>query len=159
MTNNGSIILTTLFKAKTDIFLALGTGPGGIPWVDPPEEDPTHTELLAEIGRRRITLSNYVVEDPVGTIGINNNYYSTVLTPTYQLYLKFMLDIGDAADETICQFGIFTNVVTDPILPEGQNYFTQDQLIDPGQLFFLVNIPAFTVDPVKRLIFDCVLEF
>lgn len=160
MTKQGSLVLASLFKGRTDTYVAVGKMPEGqTEWVSPPPEDINAITLLNEIGRHRVTLTNYVEQDPLGVIGVNNIYYNPTLTPTNLVYVKFVFDVGNAGSERVCQFGIFTEVTKQIAIPGGQNYLLPAEVLDSGKLFFNLNVVPFTVDPLKKLTFDTVIRF
>lgn len=160
MTQRGSQVVASLFKGHSDIYCAIGKMPNGqSEWVSPPPDDVTALSLLNEIGRRRITSSNYVVEDPLGLIGVDNKYYTVTLSPTNLVYLKFSFDAGNAANERVLQIGIFTEVTKKVAVPQGQNYLIPSEIENAGNLFFIMNIAPVVVDPLRKFTVDAVIRF
>jgi hypothetical protein len=161
--------------ATRPIHLAWGTGD---PEWDKPawERDPADviasiestldTALVNEIGRRTLTLWQFVIEDENGAITVNDVDDPTIKKtfspspnnePTNHLYLLFNFDFLDAPSATIREIGIFLNTVTDPDLPPGQRYFTPDQIVDPGILLALEHLPFFNRQPSVRQTFEQVI--
>jgi len=147
------------------IHLAWGTGDPA--WDSQPEPESTlATALVNEIGRRTLTLWQFVVPDANGAITVNdvddpsiNLSFSPSPNnePTNHLYLLFNFDFDDAPAATIREIGIFLGTVTDPALPPGQRYFTPDQIVDPGILLALERIPFFNRQPSIRQTFEQVI--
>ncbi|MDR2164578.1 MAG: hypothetical protein LBO79_02895 [Zoogloeaceae bacterium] len=149
------------------IHLAWGTG---LPeWDSDPDPESTQAVgLVNEIGRRKLTLWQFITpDDENGTITVNDVDDPTIThkfspspdnAPTNFLFLLFNFDLADAPAATIREVGIFVNTVTDPELPEGQRYFTPDQIIDPGILLALERIPFFNRQPSVRQTFEQIIE-
>jgi hypothetical protein len=151
--------------ATRPIHLAWGTGDPA--WDDAPEPESTlATALVNEIGRRSLTLWQFVVADENGAITVNDVDDPTITqsfspspdnVPTNHLYLLFNFDFMDAPAATIREIGIFLNTVTDPELPPGQRYFTPDQITDPGIMLALERLPFFNRQPSVRQTFEQVI--
>lgn len=174
MIERGRTTIASLFYAREDIYLAFGKFPEGYEnsWTTSPpnvEEvtDPEliseigilSTELLEEIGRRRVVISHYVTPDPEGIIGIGEDYFSVSATPTNYLYLKFILDPSDGGSETICQLGIFVNVVPNEGIPAGQFWLAPEEIAEKGDMCLLENIAIETMSPLEKTIMECIVEF
>lgn len=174
MVESGRKAITTLFHGRDDIYLAFGKFPDGYEnsWTTTPpvvEEvtDPVlitevgvlATDLLEEIGRRRVVISHYVVPDPGGIIGIGEDNFSVSDTPTNYLYIKFILDPSDGGSETICQLGLFVNVVPKNTVPPGQFWLLPSEIEEAGDLFLLENIATESMSPLEKTVMECVIEF
>ena len=54
--------------------------------------------------------------------------------PTNHLFVRVRFDFLDAPGVTIREQGLFVGTVTDEALPDGQRYFTPDELTDAGTI-------------------------
>lgn len=151
--------------AVRPIHLAWGTGDPA--WDDEPEPEHTAaTALTNEIGRRAITLWQFVQPDENGAIVTTDTDNPDIKqafspspgnAPTNHLYMLFNFDFDDASAATIREIGVFLNTEVDEALPPGQKYFTPDQITDPGILLELEHLPAFNRAPSVRQTFELVL--
>jgi hypothetical protein len=151
--------------AALPIHLAWGTGDPA--WdSDPQPESTLDTALINEIGRRTLTLWQFVTPDENGAITVNDVDDPAIQqsfapspgnAPTNHLYLLFNFDFNDAPAATIREIGVFVSTVTNPELPPGTRYFTPDQIDDPGILLALERIPFFNRQPSVRQTFEQVI--
>lgn len=149
--------------ATRSLHLAWGTGDPA--WDDAPAPESTlATGLTNEIGRRALTLWQFVTPDENGAITVNDvddptitNSFAPSPVPTNHLYLLFNFDSLDAPAATIRETGVFVDTVVDPALPPGQKYFTPDQLTSPGTLLALERLPFFNRQPSVRQTFEQVI--
>jgi hypothetical protein len=151
--------------ASRPIHLAWGTGDPA--WDEAPDPESTQdTALTNEIGRRAITLQQFVLPDENGAIVTTDTDNPNIQqafapspgnVPTNHLYMLFNFDFQDAAASTIREIGVFLNTVTDPELPPGQKYFTPGQITNPGILLALERLPAFNRSPSVRQTFELVI--
>ncbi len=158
----GSKALAVLLYGRTDIYMAWGIFPVAYPtpWTDtPPPIDTTATELLDEIGRRRVSVSAYVIPDVNGELTINGVKYSLSSSKTNYLWVKFSHEESDGGVNNICQLGIYLNVKPKVTVPPGQFYITKNDCDDIGDLFMLGNVPVFPLNPLTKEIWEFVLEF
>lgn len=137
-------VMTLAFRQKVatwiksrPAFLAWGTGLVG--WgTTPPAVTNTATDLVAEIGRRKVTSTAYVVPDNAGEIVLRNGSRWTInVGPTHYLLFSVTFDPSEAPGQTIREFGLFLDGTVNPALPGGQVYFTPDQVVLKGDLAFV----------------------
>lgn len=132
--------------AKCALHLAWGSGRDE--WDAPGAEIPSYAEaeaLVCEVGRRIPAIVGYVTPDetggiiiPVGTTPdgkVQTARYRLVSEPTPYLYFRADYDFDDGQNATIREAGIFVDPVVKEGLPPGQQYFTPDQILEPGYLF------------------------
>jgi hypothetical protein len=151
--------------ANEAIHLAWGTGDPE--WdTEPALETATAVALFNEIGRRKATLVQFVVEDEDGAItttdvddpSLQNSFSpSPENAPTNHLYLLFNFDFGDAPASTIRETGVFLGTETDPELPAGQRYFTPEEIVKPGILLAIEHLAAFNRSPSVRQTFELII--
>ncbi|MCL2344811.1 MAG: hypothetical protein FWC58_03030, partial [Desulfobulbus sp.] len=149
--------------ATRPLHLAWGTGDPA--WDGAPLPESTlATGLFNEIGRRALTLWQFVLPDDNGAITINDVDDPTIIqsfapspVPTNHLYLLFNFDFLDAPAATIREIGVFMGTVVDPGLPPGQKYFTPGELSDPGILLAIEHLPFFNRQPSVRQTFEQVI--
>lgn len=155
LTRSGRAAIAKALKAAVgSTFLAIGRGDGA--WSSTwPAESPTATALIDEIGRRKATSINYVVQDDNGEFEIPGaGKFAITATPTRQLMYTFNFAFEDAAAETIRELGIFINVQTNGALPPGQMFFTPAQVTNPGDLLQLENRAPIVRTASTREIFN-----
>ncbi|PID66588.1 MAG: hypothetical protein CR975_02110 [Gammaproteobacteria bacterium] len=148
--------LATLLLEKP-IYLAWGEG---LPTWD---NDDKTTEVLEgltglenEIARRRIAITGYVVPDSNGDIQTPDGNYRLSAEPTNFLYFKCVFDFADDTAATIRELGIFIDGSVDDSLPAGQQYFTPEQVTEPGVLF---GAARFSDDIVRNATTRHIFEF
>jgi hypothetical protein len=152
--------------------LHIAWGSGDPAWDDMVDADlpglVTSTALACELGRREPSSVGFVVPDdagsiliPIGSDGEGNviyKRYKQVEGPTAYLYVRCNFDNADASNSTIREIALFGGTKFDPELPPGQQYFTPDQLEDPGFVVAIEIIrPAFMRSPSVRESYEFVL--
>ena len=126
------------------------------------------TALVNELGRRIPASVGYVVPDddgsiiiPVGADSAGNvvyKRYTQVTQPTAYLYIRCNFDNADASNATIREMALFGGSKTDESLPPGQQYFTPDQVVDPGFMIAAEIVrPSFERSPSVRESYEFVL--
>jgi hypothetical protein len=153
-TNYDGTGVGTTYTAGTDYTVDLNTGTvtrvvaGSIPnggavkvsyKANRPAEDVTRHALFAEVGRHKLTSSQFVTPDANGTIIVTNGKFSPSVAPTNYLYLQFVFDFTDGSGFTIRELAVFMDTVVDPALPPGQLYYVPSNILDPGILLLLQN--------------------
>lgn len=144
LTKTGRAAIAKALSAR-DIFLAWGTGEEA--WDAEDAALPSlvnATAISGEVGRRKATSVGFVTPDEGGDIVIPtasatdgtvvNARYKTSEEPTPYLYIRVNFNFEDASTAIIREIGIFLDSVPADGLPEGQQYFTVDQISDPGLL-------------------------
>lgn len=164
LTKVGRIALAKALKNET-LFLAWGSGEEH--WgQEPPAEEVGATTLVKEIGRRKLTQVHFLKPDEEGDIiimqaagddGFEKLKYSISEEPTNILLFRAPFDFGDAASAVIREIGIFAGGTTQEGLPEGQRYFTAEQVTDLGRLLAVENIQPIYRSAATREQFDFVL--
>jgi hypothetical protein len=126
------------------------------------------TALVNEIGRRMPAAVGFVEPDENGAISIpigqdgqgNVRYarYTQVTGPTAYLYIRCNFDNADASNAEIREMALFGGAAIKPGLPPGQQYFTPDQLDDPGFMVAMEIVrPSFARSPSVRESYEFVL--
>lgn len=139
LTNSGRAALAIALK-NTALHLAWGAGDPA--WdTTPVPEQMDAVALVAEIGRRKATATQFVTPDDSGAIVVLNGRFSLSDTPTGYLYCQFDYDYADAPTATIREIAVFSGTVTNPALPPGQMYFLPGDVVDPGMMVVLEHIP------------------
>lgn len=108
----GHIALAITLRDES-FYLAWGTIPEGDPvWANnPPAMDMATQALIKEVGRRKVTLASYCIEDPAGTIEANGKLWKLSQSPTRHLYLQFKFSSTDNPDNTVYQMALYTGTV------------------------------------------------
>lgn len=118
------------------------------------------TTLLNEVGRRKVTMKSFVVEDPLtGDIVANGTRWRRVETPTRHIYLMFSFDATDAVDTSIYQVGIYIGTQVDPTTPPGLYYYLPSQITENGSMYMVENLEPFPRNIGKREIFEYVITY
>jgi len=133
--DSSRIALAKLIK-NAELHLAWGTGLTA--WDTTPVQPTSNdTDLVAEIGRRKVSVVEYCVPDAEGAIEVTSGRYSSSVTPSSYLYMSFNFSIDDAPTAVIREVGLFVGAVL-ASHPDGQMYFDVADVAEKGQLF-LVN--------------------
>lgn len=157
LTNSGRVAMAESVKARP-IHLAWGSGSAA--WDTTPVPESTNdSALVAEVGRRLITVSRYCTPDVDGEIIVPTGRFTESVTPTRHLYLKFNFDFTDAPTATIREVAVFIGTVTNPALPGGQMYFVPADIVSPGTLLVIERTPKFDRSPSVRQAFEFVVTF
>ena len=119
--------------------LHMALGLGGEGWGEaPPMPEYEATALVREIGRKSVFRKFYVEEDDAGEIVLpGERRFATSLTPTRHIYVQFLFDYGEGVGGAIRELGLFAGTVPKAGLPEGQMFFTPQDIADPGTLITL----------------------
>lgn len=126
------------------------------------------TSLVNELGRRLPASVGYVTPDdegsiiiPVGSDGEGNvayKRYTQTTEPTAYLYIRCNFDNADASNSVIREMALFGGSRTLENLPPGQQYFTPDQVLDPGFMIAAEIVrPSFERSPSVRESYEFVL--
>jgi hypothetical protein len=165
----GRIFMAEAIKAKP---LHIAWGSGDPAWDDIEDADlPGLVEadaLVNELGRRAPASVGFVVPDeagaiviPIGQDGQGNivyQRYAQVEEPTAYLYVRCNFDNADASNSIIREMGLFGGTIVKPDLQPGQQYFTLDQIENPGRLFAAEIVrPHFLRSPSVRESYEFVL--
>lgn len=156
--DRGRALLARLVAAQA-VYLAWGRG---LPaWDGAPAPEPTAaTALVDEVGRRRLTASQFVLPDVAGEIELpDGSRYTASAEPTKWLLLRWTFDYADAAGETIRELGVFIGGTVIEGLPVGQRFFTPEQVATPGDLYTLERFAAWTRNANTRQVQEVVLPF
>lgn len=139
LTSSGRIGIARSVK-KQQMFLAWGTGSEDWGATPPTDGLLESTELVKEIGRRLCEDIEFCTPDDQGEIVTSVGRFSPSEEPTNILHFTVLFDFEDAAGEVIREFGLFTDTVLNEGLPEGQKYFTADQIKDKGSLLVVERV-------------------
>ncbi len=156
LTQSGRVAIAESIAARP-LHLAWGTGDGD--WTDPPTESVSATALMAEIGRRKASQVQYVVPDEAGTIVLPTGSFTISATPTNHLLITTLFEYADAPSSVIREVGLFVGTTVDPGLPLGQAYFTPAQVVSPGRMLHIENLPPIFRSPALRENFEIVITF
>lgn len=155
--DSGRTALAEAIKARS-IFLAWGTGDPA--WDTTPVPEPNDaTSLVAEVGRRIVTESRFVIPDENGEITVVSGRYTTSEEPTKWLLVRFVFDFSDAPAAQLREIGVFIGTVVKPDLPVGQRYFELADIVSPGKLYALERFERASRSPSIRQTFEYVLPF
>lgn len=156
LAKSGRVVIAESIKVRP-IHVAWGYGDGA--WVTPPSEDVNATGLVDEIGRRVADEVAYVVPDEDGLIELSTGRFSISETPTNHLYIRVKFTFSDEPSGVIREIGAFVGTVTQAGLPAGQRYFTPEQVVSPGRLLHLENLPPIFRSPAIEETFQIVITF
>lgn len=144
----------TLAKSLAMRRLYLAIGVGDPAWDAPDAVLPSlksATGLHAEIGRRAVTSTGFVVVDEAGDIvvpgGIGSDgavleaRYRLVQHATPYLYLRTNFDYSDARNSTLREIALFADSVIRAELPPGQRYFEPADIVEQGDLIAVQILP------------------
>lgn len=126
------------------------------------------TELISEIGRRKVSVVGFVTPSDEGEVvipvglgtdgSVNVARYTQVDYPTPYLYVRVNYDFEDASNSVIREIGVFMDTVVHDNLPVGQQYFTPAELENKGLLVAAQIIkPAINRSPSIRQTIEFVL--
>lgn len=141
------------------LHLAWGTGSAG--WDATPVAEPVGaTALVAELGRRAVSIKRYVVANAGGDIIVPSGVYSESPgdAPTNSLYLRTNFDYADSPTAVIREVGLFMDTTLASGLG-GISYFTGGQVTSPGILVSLQRITRIDRSGSVRQAFEFVLTF
>ncbi|WDE04669.1 hypothetical protein SG34_025620 [Thalassomonas viridans] len=157
LTQSGRIALAE-FVASQPIFI--GWGRGDVSWGDnPPAEQITSTALLDALGYRKASRVKFCQPDSEGGIEVPTGKFSLVESPTNHIYLEFNFDFDNALGETLREVGVMVDSQPKAGLPDGQYYFTPDELESTGSLMLLEHRKPLFRDQGVRETFEFVLSF
>ena len=122
-----------------------------------PAENMDAVALLAEIGRRTVTLKQYVVPAVDGAIVLPEGRFDVSPTPTHQIHVLFNFDYSDAPAAIIRELAVVLGTVVKDTVPPGQVYFLPTDIDSPGYLLALQNIAPITRSAAVRQSFEFVL--
>lgn len=157
LTNSGRAAIATAVKNQT---IHMAWGSGNPDWDDTPYPSQVgSTALVAEIGRRRASQLLYCTPDPAGELVVPDGRFTASLTPTKYLYMRFTFDFADAPAAAIREVAVFLGTTAKPAVPPGQDYLEPDDILDPGQMLSVENIPKMQRSPLVRQQFEFVIQF
>lgn len=157
LTDSGRAAVATSIK-KNPIHLAWGSG--SVDWdAVKPAESVSASNLVAEVGRRKVTQAMFCTPDPLGEIVVSQGRFSLSTEATNYLYLRFAFDFLDAQDATIRELGVFVGTEVKSTTPEGQDYLLPDDIEEPGTLLVLEYIEKLIRSPQVRQQFEFVVQF
>lgn len=126
---------------SSGVWIAWGNGLVG--WDTVPVAEPIGaTALVAELGRRRASIIDYVVANPAGTIIVPQGSFSVSPTPTNTLYVRCNFANTEEVGQFIREAAVFIGTVPDAGLPSGQDYFPPADITTPGTMLMLERFAA-----------------
>lgn len=135
-------------------------GSGDPEWdTTPVPETINDSALVAEIGRRVVSVARYCFPDPDGEIVVPTGRFTESIAPTRHIYLRFNFDFFDAPVATIREVAVFIGTQTLGTLPPGQTYFEPAQIVAPGTLLVIERVPKFERSASVRQSFEFVVTF
>jgi hypothetical protein len=157
LTQSGRAAMAQAVKNQK-MHVAWGTGDEA--WDDTPiPEDTTQEALMNEVGRRVVDEVFFCEPDDEGELEAANGRFTLSETPTRNLFVRVRYNFSDGSGYTIRELGLFINSEIDGDLPEGQEYFLPNQVIDPGILLLIEHEPAMIRTPAVRESFAFVITF
>lgn len=137
ISNDGRIALAEFVKNSS---LHMAWGSGNWSTENPPAPSLTATQLIAEVGRRKLSECSYVTPNVAGDIYDSNGArYVRSVAPTQYLYCEARFAMGENPTAVIREIGLFIGGTTAAGLPGGQMYFTPAQVVTRGRLLLLEN--------------------
>ncbi|MGY3806826.1 hypothetical protein ACWNG8_06815 [Aeromonas veronii] len=157
LANSGRAAVAVSIKAQP---IHLAWRRGDVAWdATPSPETPTTSDLVAEVGRRRVTQSLFCTPDPTGEIVVSEGRFTATIEPTNYLYLRFAFDFTDAQDETIRELGVFVGTEAKPTTPVGQDYLLPGDIEVSGTLLVYERIQKLVRGSQVRQQFEFVMQF
>ncbi len=158
LTETGHISLAEVMFAK-EFWLAWGDVPDGQEWLDtPPTEDTSSIELLAEVGRIKNLVKEYVILDENGVIEVDNLTWTISASRTKYIYLKFTFDQTQNSTDEIYQLGLFTDVVPS-VGHEADEYLQPTNIDDEGNILLIENQPVLFRNSATRETYEYIITF
>lgn len=102
------------------------------------------TALVAEVGRRKAQVIQFIEPDPAGDIIVPQGSYSVSAVPTSTLYMRCNFAPSDAVGQNIRESAIFIGTALVAGLPAGQDYFIPANLSDAGVMLMLERFAKIT---------------
>lgn len=143
-TQGGRVVLA---QALYDVTMFLAVGEGDPAWdsepqpTTPAEQEARDTalsvatDLVAKVGVTRIREKFFVKPDNAGTILMGDgSTYSQSDVPTAYLYVRFQLDLPDAAGRTLRETGVFVGTQLGGAVPAGQQYIPGADVVNFGTM-------------------------
>ncbi|WP_025089770.1 hypothetical protein [Brucella intermedia] len=143
-TQGGRVVLA---QALYDVTMFLAVGKGDPAWdgepqpTTPAEQEARDTalsvttDLVAKVGVTRTRDKFFVKPDNAGTILMGDgSIYSQSDVPTASLYVRFQLDLPDAAGSTLRETGIFVGTQLGGAVPDGQQYIPAADVVNFGTM-------------------------
>lgn len=131
-------------------------GNGDPAWDTLPEAEPVSAvSLVAELGRRRASLIDYVAPDSGGDIILPQGTFTVSPTPTNQLYVRCNFASTEEVGQAIREAAVFVGTTLVNGLPVGQDYFVPANLDDHGTMLILERFAKIT----RTSSFSVSLEF
>lgn len=136
------------------VWVAWGNGDAG--WDTVPVAEPVGAvALVAERGRRRASVIDYVVPDVLGTIVIPQGTFSISASPTNQLYVRCNFTASEEVGQNMREGAVFIGTTLVSGLPVGQDYFVPANIATPGTMLILERFAKIT----RTADFSVSLEF
>jgi hypothetical protein len=156
LTLSGRTAMAVAIQAQP---LHFAWGRGDPDWdITPVGVQPSAVALIDELGRIAPAVTGYCVPDSAGAIIAPTGRYTSAVSPTNYLHLRFDFDYSDAPTEHIREAGLFMGSVIANGLPDGTRYFTPAMVAAPGILLAVERFPAITRTVLARQVFEYVLE-
>ncbi len=157
LVNSGRAAAAAAIRSQS-IHMAWGSGDAD--WdSNPVDEDSEATALVNEIGRRRATQVSYCMPDDQGELVVPTGRFTSSLTPTKYLYMRFSFDFTDASASTIREVAVFSGTTPGSEVPAGQDYLVPAEVQDPGLMLALEHIDPLVRSAAIRQQFEFVIQF
>lgn len=158
LTNSGRAAAAAAVKSQP-IHMAWGSGDPA--WDATPVPEPVDSiALVNEIGRRRITQSQFCLPDAQGELVVPTGRFTISAVPTKYLYMRFSFEFTDAPASTIREVSIFLNTTAKTDIPAGQEYLVPENILSPGIMLALERLsPKLERSSAVRQQFEFVIQF
>lgn len=136
----GRVAIAKILRAQ-DFGLAVGTGLEA--WgATPPAVQASDAALAAPYAMARPVAMSYAEPDNDGLIVVaDGTHWTATATPTGHLYLRFVLDYGDDAAETLREIGLYLGPTYDAGVGGGQSFVPWADVTAPGDLWAIERFP------------------
>ncbi|EJG5414282.1 hypothetical protein NAD41_000883 [Salmonella enterica] len=144
--------------------LHLAWGSGDVVWDSstlPPAPSTGATTLVAEVGRRVVTQTQYCTPKTGGEIIVSQGQFTATPNnaPSKYLYLRFAYDFMDAANVDIRELGVFVGGTMNGAGTNGYWDTSRTPPTNPGQLLVLENIQKLHRSQQVKQQFEFVIQF
>jgi len=111
----------------------------------------SESELHDEIGRKRCAFVGFVTPDVDGDIVTDSDTWALSSEPTNTVLFQATFLLEEGEDETIREFGVFSNVELDGGVSEGTNYVLLADVVDVGHMMLKQKTSAIVKNDVGEL--------
>ncbi len=116
-------------------------------------------ELHDEIGRKRCAFVGFVTPDDDGDIVTDSGTWALSDDPTTTVLFQAVFLVDEGEDETIREFGVFTNVELDVGVAEGTNYVEPADVDFGGYMVMKQKVSAIVKNDIGELARNFTITF